>query len=89
MVVDLLQSESVATITVTGEQRKVMDEAIRLGLVKNDLGGAETGLATLRERVKEEVTVTRLKHEAEEKAERERIAANQFSLFGDFSSDPE
>lgn len=78
-----------ATITVTGEQRKVVDEGIRLGLVKNEREAVETGLVTLRERVKEEVTVTRLKQEAAEEAERERIAANQFSLFGDFPSDPE
>jgi len=76
-------------ITVTGEQRKVVDEGIRLGLVKNEREAAETGLATLRERVKEEVTVARLKHETEKEAERERIAANQFSLFGDSPSDPE
>jgi len=76
-------------ITVTGEQRKVVDEGIRLGLVKNEREAAETGLATLREKVKEEVTVARLKHETEKEAERERIAANQFSLFGDSPSDPE
>ncbi len=76
-------------ITVTGEQRKVVDEGIRLGLVKNEREAVETGLATLRERVKEEVTVARLKQETEEAAERERIAANQFSLFGDLPSDPE
>ncbi len=78
-----------ATITVTGEQRKVVEEGIRLGLVRNEREAAETGLAALRERVKEEVTVARLKHEAEEAAERERIAANQFPLFGDSPSDLE
>lgn len=78
-----------ATITVTGEQRKVVDEGIRLGLVRNEKDAAETGLAALRERVKEEVTEARLKHEAEEQAERDRTAANQFSLFGDLPSDPE
>jgi len=78
---------SVATITVTGEQRKVVDEGIRLGLVRNEREAAETGLAKLRERVNEEVTVARFKQKAEEEAERERIVANQFSLFGDSSSD--
>ena len=76
-------------ITVTGEQRKVVDEGIRLGLVRNEREAAETGLAKLRERVNEEVTVARFKQKAEEEAERERIAANQFSLFGDSPSDPE
>jgi len=79
----------VATITVTGDQRKVVDEGIRLGLVRNEREAAETGLATLREKVNEEVTIARLKLKAEEEAERERIAANQFSLFGDSPSDPE
>ncbi len=78
-----------ATITVTGEQRKVVDEGIRLGLVRNEREAVETGLATLRERVKEEVVVAKLKQEAEEAAERERLAANQFSLFGDSPSGPE
>ncbi len=78
-----------ATITVTGDQRKVVDEGIRLGLVRNEREAAETGLATLREKVNEEVTIARLKLKAEEEAERERIAANQFSLFGDSPSDPE
>ncbi len=89
MVVDLLRRWGVATITVTGEQRKVVDEGIRLGLVRNEKEAAETGLATLRERVKEEMTAARLKQEVDEATERERIAANQFSLFGDSPSDPE
>ena len=37
----------VATITVTGEQRKVVEEGIRLGLVRNEREAAETGLAAL------------------------------------------
>ncbi len=35
-----------ATITVTGEQRKVVDEGIRLGLVRNEREAAETGQMT-------------------------------------------
>ena len=78
---------NVATITVSREQWKVVEEAIRLGLVVGEREAVEMGLATLRDRVKQEVTAVRLKQEADEQTERERIAANQFSLFGDTSSE--
>ena len=72
-----------AMVTITGEQRKVLDEAARLKLISSDREAFETGLFTLREQVKARVSADRAKQEAEEQAERERIAANQFSLFGE------
>lgn len=76
-----------AMVTITGEQRKVLDEAGRLKLVSSDREAVEIGLFTLREQVKARVSVDRAKQEAEERAELERIAANQFSLFGDTPSE--
>lgn len=76
-----------AMVTVTGEQRKVLDEAVRLKLISSDREAVETGLFTLREQVKQRVSAGRAKLEAEEQAELERIAANQFSLFGETPSD--
>ncbi len=76
-----------ALVTITGEQRKVLDEAVRLKFVSSDREAVETGLFTLREQVKQRVSADRAKLEAEEPAELERIAANQFSLFGETPSD--
>ena len=76
-----------ALVTITGEQRKVLDEAVRLKFVSSDREAVETGLFTLREQVKQRVSADRAKLEAEEQAELERIAANQFSLFGETPSD--
>jgi len=76
-----------AMVTITGEQRKVLDEAVRLKLISSDREAVETGLFTLREQVKQRVSADRAKLEAEEQAELERIAANQFSLFGETPSD--
>ncbi len=76
-----------ALVTITGEQRKVLDEAMRLELISSDREAVETGLFALREQVKQLVSADRAKLEAEELAERERIAANQFSLFGETPSD--
>ncbi len=76
-----------AMVPISGEQRKVIDEAARLKLISSDREAVEIGLLTLREQVKERVSADRAKQEAEQQAERERIAANQFSLFGDTPSD--
>jgi len=77
-----------AMVTITGEQRKVLDDAARLKLIASDREAVETGLFSLREQVKARVFADRAKLEAEEQAERELIAANQFSLFGDNPSEP-
>lgn len=67
------------TVTITGEQQKVMDGGIRLGIIKGEREALETGFSALREHVKEK----NVQLAAAEKAELGRIAANQFSLFGD------
>ena len=36
-----------AIVTITGEQRKVLDEAVRLKLISSDREAVETGLFTL------------------------------------------
>jgi len=69
-------------VSITGEQQKVMDEALRLGVIGVEREALEAGFAALRERVKQK----NLELAAAEQAELDRIAANQFSLFGEESS---
>ncbi len=71
-------------VSITGEQQKVMDEALRLGVIRAEKEALEAGFAALRQQVKEK----NLEVAAAEQAELDRIAANQFSLFGDEPSGP-
>ncbi len=66
-------------VSITEEQWKVMDKALRLGVIGAEKEALETGFTALREQVKEK----NLELAAAEQAELDRIAANQFSLFGD------
>ncbi len=75
-----------AMVTITGEQRKVLDEAARLKLISSDRGSRNWAFHSPRQ-VKARVSSDRAKQEAEEQAELERIAANQFSLFDDTPSE--
>jgi len=62
---------------MTREQQRVLEQAIKQGLVKDDFEACELGCAVLRQKLQD----SKAEREAAEKAKAEAIAALQGNLF--------